>query len=89
MEVAEFFFKKGDIAWPAAFVDFILSFTFFNFDFIPWQTVGCAASINYFDKTIIVGFVPVIAALVLAVCFAVSWFITDNSTLDRQMVDNI
>ena len=36
-----------DLEWPAGFQSFISFFSFINLDFVPWQSVGCVAVIDY------------------------------------------
>lgn len=84
-QIASYLPSQGDIEWPRAFQDFISAFSLFNFDFIPWQSLGCAANLNYFNKTVIVGFVPICAALVLVVFFAIGVFMSDTTSLENQM----
>jgi len=76
------------VSWPSAFTDFIEAFAVFNFDFIPWQTLGCAAAFDYFTKAVIVGLIPIIVVVVLMIFFAINTVISDQSTLQNQMVMN-
>jgi hypothetical protein len=36
--------------WPSAFQEFMSAFELLNFEFIPWQSVACVASIDFYTK---------------------------------------
>ena len=38
------------MAWPSYYVTFISAFSVFNFDFVPWQALSCAVTMNFYDK---------------------------------------
>ncbi len=52
--------------WPVAYSKFISAFAFFNFDFIPWQKLGCVVPMDYLDKVRIIGLLPIGLALGIA-----------------------
>lgn len=77
---------QGGIRWPSAFADFISIFSFLNFDFMPWQSIGCVASINYYQKAIIVGCTPIaILLLLLAFFYLPLWIHNTVDTLQEQL----
>lgn len=85
-QIASFLPAQGDVSWPSAFTDFIEAFAIFNFDFIPWQTLGCAATFDYFTKAVIVGLIPIFVVVLLGIFFAINTFISDQSSLQDQML---
>lgn len=46
------------VKWPTAFLDFINAFSFLNLDFVPWQSVGCISSFDFYTKMIVVCLTP-------------------------------
>ncbi len=53
--------------WPISYSKFISAFAFFNFDFIPWQKLGCVVPTDYLDKVRIIGLMPIGLALAIAI----------------------
>jgi hypothetical protein len=41
-----------DVKWPATYETFLSYFSFMNLDFVPWQSVGCVASYDYYIKVL-------------------------------------
>lgn len=68
-QVASLLPNQGGINWPRQFVDFIQFFSFLNFDFIPWQNLACAVTINYYTRILVVGLLPVALIAALALFF--------------------
>jgi len=51
--------------WPSYFSTFVSYFNVVNFDFIPWETVGCVTTINFYIKLMIMMLVaPVVITFV-------------------------
>jgi len=55
------------VPWPQAFITFVSWFSFINISFVPWESVGCLAKIDYYIKLKVMIFTPpcVFAALIL------------------------
>jgi len=64
-----------DVPWPETYRKFIQVFSFFSLDFMPWQSMNCVTSFNYFARLLIVSLVPVIIfSLIIAFFFLpVKW----------------
>ena len=59
---------QGELTWPSYYQSFIAVFKIFNFDFVPWQSLGCATRFDYYGRAVIVGCIPIVV-MVLIVCF--------------------
>ena len=59
----------GNITWPTLFQDFLTVFTIFNFNFIPWHSIGCAVGLNFYEKVLVTGLLPFVAFSLLFLFF--------------------
>lgn len=61
----------GNISWPTYFQSFIGVFAIVNFDFLPWQSLGCAASgfFNFHVKALMTCLIPIIVFVILLCIF--------------------
>lgn len=84
-QVASIMPLNGVVSWPKYWSQFISVFSFFNFDFVPWETLGCATSISYLQKAVIVGCIPVAAVLVIAVVVYFSMLCSREAGIEVQM----
>lgn len=85
-QIASLLPAQGGIHWPQQFVDFINFFSFLNFDFIPWQNISCAVTIDYYTKILIVGLLPIGLVGALAAFFSLSLvYYGRNDSLSDQM----
>merc|ERR1712194_823824 len=70
-------FQKGT-SWPSYYQSFIQTFSFVNFDFIPWQTVSCLTEITYLTKTVIVGLLPIGLTIFVLSAFILPMYLFDK-----------
>jgi hypothetical protein len=56
-----------DAQWPTYFRRFLNGFDWANFDFIPWQSVECVTSLNFYHKFLATTLLPVVLLVVSAV----------------------
>jgi hypothetical protein len=64
-----------DTPWPGGFLTFMGWFEFLNFNFIPWQSVECVASFDYYTKFLVVSLVPlvILGIISIAVLIPLCW----------------
>lgn len=57
----------GNISWPRTFQAFMMYFSIVNLDFLPWQSLGCAApeTFNYHIKGLLTSLMPLMILLTL------------------------
>lgn len=84
-QIATIISFQGEVSWPKYFSAFISIFNFFNFDFVPWQTLGCATDIDFYGKALIAGLLPIGIMLLLLVCMALPMYCADLREMDQQM----
>lgn len=84
-QVATIISFQGDVSWPKYFGAFISIFNVFNFDFLPWQTLGCATNITFFGKALIAGLLPLIVLLLLTCFYYIPVLFWDQRRMDVQL----
>jgi len=58
-----------NMPWPRNFVEFVSIFNIFNLDIVQWSSVNCVTLINYYSKMLIIGFIPILALLVISLFY--------------------
>jgi len=77
----------NDVPWPTVYQTFINWFSVLNLDFVPWQSVGCVASINYYHKFLIVACTPIgVTLLILLLFFVPLWLLQRTDLSDAQVI---
>jgi len=76
---------NSGIEWPRQWQSFIVAFSVFNFDFVPWSNLGCATLIDYLDKAMIVGFVPIAVILFLGLVTYLYFRADSRLLIDTQL----
>lgn len=84
-QVATILSFQGEVNWPRQFAEFISIFNFLNFDFVPWQTLGCATGINFFGKALMAGLIPLAVILLLVLLFYLPMYCYDQSSMQNQL----
>jgi len=84
LQIAIAIMRSQDIPWPTAFVSFMQMFSFMNFDFVPWDSLGCVYTFPYFYKAVIVICMPPAIMCMLCMVFFIPMYIMDR----RDMSDN-
>lgn len=74
-----------DVPWPQAFLGFLDVFNFVNLDFLPWQSIGCAATWTFLTKLTLIALVPpaIFAALILFYLFPL-WVLDKRDMADSD-----
>lgn len=49
----------NDVKLPSYYATFIGVFNVINLDFVPWTSLSCVANLNFFNKVLLTGFIPV------------------------------
>ncbi len=65
-QVATSLLGLADIPWPTYFTRFIRYFDFVNFDFVPWGSVECVATLTFYDKLLLYAILPPCVLALLA-----------------------
>ncbi len=87
MQIAMKTVQQGQLSWPSHFNSFLQAFTFFNFDFVPWQSIDCFSGFDFLEKSLFVGIMPIALAIVLYLMYFIPMRIADrndNSDSDKM-----
>lgn len=70
-------FMQTEIPWPSYFRAFISFFDFVNIDLVPWSSLSCVATIDYYTRLLVITILPVGILVVLTIGFFLTMAILD------------
>jgi len=73
-----------NVPWPSLYLDFIDYFRLVNFDFIPWNSLGCLSNFDYFSKFLFTALLPIGAFVLLLIFYLFPLWVCDK----RDMSDH-
>jgi IPT/TIG domain/Transient receptor potential (TRP) ion channel/Tyrosine-protein kinase ephrin type A/B receptor-like len=67
-----------EVPWPSGYRDFMSVFSFITMDFVPWQSVGCVALLDYYQKLLVVCLTPLALMVILLFFYLLPSYICDK-----------
>lgn len=78
-----------ELQWPSAFATVVGALNFVNFDLIPWSTLACLVTVDYYTKLWVICLTPIVVLLLLSAVFFAVMKLADRCDLrdnDAQRV---
>ena len=71
-----------DVPWPSHYRRFIQIFSFFSLDFIPWQSMECVTSLDYYTKLLIVTLTPIAILGLIVIFFLLPMYVINKRDMN-------
>jgi hypothetical protein len=68
-----------EVPWPSYYSTFINAFDVVNLDFLPWQSVGCVSSLNFYVKFVMLTIIPLVILMFIAIFFLIPMCLLDRA----------
>jgi len=74
------------LLWPQYFRQFIAAFDFINLSFVPWSSIGCMVSYDYYEKTVIVMIIPIALFVFISLVIFPTLYILNRLDLSDAVI---